>query len=281
MIDKNNYYSEKDWIREMNYQDSELENIRINPVFGIPELFVGFSEGSYPLFLDFGNSDEIVITHALKDKINYSAIREIETRNADGSFRGIIQVIEIPEIRILGKKYSNVTASLADWKIYASEPFNGMVGMDYFSNMRFTLDYKRRLFASSAQPLSDVEAQNYIKIPLIEFNYHPYGVHFMGTVNGKPSLIYFDTGKSKTFIEKDLVDTTQLISDKGGTYYNGTVPVNFLELSLEIKFPLVKDIKRKTGENYSVGIEVGSDLLKNFIISIDRTGDSNILYIHL
>jgi hypothetical protein len=207
LINSESYYPQNEWKDELNYQDTNLFNITLHSIFGVPELVVEFGNKSYPLHFDFGNSKYLMISTVLENEIDYTIIEEGETLNPDGSFRGIIYWIEIPEIKIINKKYYNVTAMLADWKIFASEPINGGISMDYFNGLRFTLDYKKKLLACIHQPFPyDTSTENYLRINLIKLDYHPYGVHFMGEVNNVKSLIYFDTGRNKTAINRNLVD---------------------------------------------------------------------------
>lgn len=182
---------------------------------------------------------------------------------------------------LINKEYLNIPATLSDWKIYSSSPFYGCVSMDYFSDLRFTLDYKQKLLACIHQPFPyDTTTDNYLRIDLIKINYHPYGIHFMGEVNSIKSLIYFDTGRSETVINKNFIESNKIESDKSGTFYKDNIVVKFAELELEFQFPRVGDINRDIDYDYPVGIAVGSDILKYFVLTIDRTGNNDILIIH-
>lgn len=275
------YYPNNEWKNEFNYKDTNLFNISLEEETNIPEIMVEFDNELYPLTFDFGNSKDILITTALENEINYTTIKESETWWPDGSFRGYVYVINIPKMKLLNIEYLNVPATLADWKIYSSNPFNGCVSMDYFSDLRFTLDYKQKILACSNQTFTyDSSTDEYLIINLIKFDYHPYGVHFMGEVNNVKSLIYFDTGRSKTMIKKGLVDPEKVISDKTGTFYNGVIPVKFDQLKIELQFPRVDDLDRGIDYDYPVGIAVGSDILQYFVITIDRTENNDKLIVH-
>ncbi len=281
LTNSESYYPKNEWINELNYEDTNLFNTTIRTGFDEPQLEVEFNDKSFPLTFDFGNSKRIMISTMLENEIDYTIVGEGESLWPDGSFRGNIYFIEIPEMKLLNKQYYNVIATLEDWEIYSSEPFNGCVSMDYFKDLRFTLDYKQKLFACICQPFPyNTSTNNYLKIDLIQFDYHPYGVHFMGEVNNVKSIIYFDTGRSKTMIDRNLVESNKIISDKSGTYYEGNILIKFDELEFELQFPRVDDLGGAIDYDYPVGVAVGSDVLKYFVLTIDRTNNSDVLIIH-
>ena len=111
-------------------------------------------------------------------------------------------------------------------------------------------------------------------------SFHPSGVYFQGKVNKIISVVYFDTGKNYSVINRKLVNENEIVSDKSGTFYNGTIEISFGEYSFEIFQPRVGDLNRPLDSEFPIGIDVGSDLLRHFLITIDRTDNNNVLILH-
>ncbi len=263
------------------YSPNEIHTLSFENVFSVPEIIVNFKNQAFPFSLDFGSSGNITITTALTNLIQYQVTDTINTYTPDGQIRGQGFKILIPSFKIFDSYYHNEEASLMDWSIYATHPFNGMVGLKYFNNNCITLSYKSKFFAvSSISILSKLFINNSDFITLENYSMHPYGVHFKGKVNNEDVIVYFDTGKSASFVHSGLLPNHKIATDKSGTYYQGTVEIAFGKMSFEIYYPRVKDVKRSIDSSLPVGIEVGSDILKYFLLTIDRTDNKNVLIIH-
>lgn len=279
VINGNSYYPKTDWISEINYLDTDLYHMKIND-HGIPQIGVKLNKQEYPLILDFGNNDMMFITTELKDKIAYSLTGEYFL-NYDGSANPDMFYIKIPEVEIFGKKYTDVKAVIAPWERFSSKPFNGAVSMNYLNDHRFTLDYKRQLLAITSKPFSyDTSSDNYSVIDLIRIRNHTSKIFLMGKMNGIDVLIYFDTGCSKTLVNKELFDTDIISSGKRGALYNGTIKLQFSDISMKMENPIVRNLPSSIKYDYPLGMILGSDVLKYFIFTIDRTSNNNKLIIH-
>lgn len=265
------------------YLESEKYQIKINEIFSIPEVMIRFNEKEFPFTFDFGNSDNITITTVLADSISYDVTDTTYTYTPDGKIRGQICKVNIPEFQVLGRSFYNEKGTFADWSIYSTNPFNGLIGLRYLSKLCFTLSYSKKTIAiTNRSIISKLSPGHSIIIPLEHYSMHPYGLHFKGKVNGQDAIIYFDTGKSYSEINRNLVPIEKIVSDKSGTFYDGTVEIVFetSSNSIMIYYPRVKDLKRNIESNLPVGIDVGSDILKNFLITVDRTDNHNLLIIH-
>ncbi|MDJ0657120.1 MAG: hypothetical protein QNJ40_23375 [Xanthomonadales bacterium] len=263
------------------YDSVDVHPLRFDNVFSIPEIDVGFGARQFPLLFDFGNSGNITITTALEDAIEYQVTGSMKTYTADGRDRGQGFIIVIPQLKILHSTFQNETGSLMDWRIYATEPFNGMVGLKYFDNTCMTVSYRDKSLAVSQTSITDrLTDANSRAIELLDISSHPFGIHFRGKLNSDNVIVYFDTGKSASFVNSDLLASAKIETDKTGSYYQDAVQVAFGDLDFEISYPRVKSIRRDIDDDMPVGMEVGSDVLKHFAFTIDRTNNRNQLIIH-
>lgn len=274
-------YPDNDSLVLKHYSDQETVPISLHPVFGIPEIEVKFDSITAPMFFDFGNSGNILITTAIEAQVDFSIIDTAFTYTPDGKIRGQVYSINIPEFEVLGQNFVNERAILSDWSIFSTEQINGIVGLNYVANKCFTLSYSRKILAMSDVSISttvDLKKANIISLET--YPLHPYGVYFSGRINDSQAVIYFDTGKNYSVISRKLVDDDEIDSDKSGSFYKGVVSVTFGEYTFEIFYPRVGELNRNIDTELPVGIDVGSDILRYFLITIDRTGGNNLLILH-
>jgi antitoxin component YwqK of YwqJK toxin-antitoxin module len=280
-IGLNDFYPGDDSQILEKYDENEKHHLSFDNVFSIPEVLVYFEEKKYPLQFDFGNNGNITITTNICDSIEYKITDTTFTYTPDGQIRGQVFSVIIPEFRSLGQSFVNETGTLSDWTIYSTNPFNGLIGLKYLDNKCFTLSYPQKILAISNHSIVP-ELKNG-KRDLIHLEYykmHPYGVHFKGKVNDREAIIYFDTGKSHSAINQNLVPSDRIVSDKSGAFYNDTVDIEIGGRSFSVYYPRVKNTNRNIDSNLPVGIEIGSDILKYFLLTIDRTNNQNLLIIH-
>lgn len=280
-INLDNYYPTDFEITE-NYNTYKTYSLTYNNIFGIPEVEVKFQNNSYPLKFDFGNNHNIIITSELKKSVEYNFIDSSFTYNPDGSIRDKVLKIIIPYFNIFDKDYYNEESVLVDWKTFSTNPFNGLIGLKYLADKSFTLDIKsKHLLVSSESIVDKIDNNKAVTIDLLNFAYHPYGIHFIGKINNTKRIIYFDTGKSHTALNRDLFPNEKILTDKSGSFYDGKVNISFGKINFDIEYPRVKSLKRNIENNYEMGIEIGIDILKYFLISVDRTNNKNTMIIHI
>jgi hypothetical protein len=268
ILNKDLYDPGIDWVNELDYD--EIYEVRFAAA-GTPQIEVLINGAPFDLGFDFGDSAGLTVTDHIEKQISYTLLKESKTYNADGSFRDTIKIIEIESVRIFGRDYHNMRAELVNWKAFSSEPFNGFFGLEYLKDRRFTLDYKRKILGVSNDPLPGPFLKNkhlYTIIPIIEQGYHPYGVHAKGKINGIPSLIYLDTGSSHSFADKKILENDDP---------NQIIDVEMGGITFQIKNVMIRDIQRNTDHELTVGLKMGSDLLRHFIVTVDRTGGRNDL----
>lgn len=280
-IGLNDFYPKDDSIILEKYGENEKHYLSFDNIFSIPEVMVYFDEKAYPFQFDFGNNGNISITTNICDSINYDITDTTFTYTPDGRIRGRVFSVIIPEFKSLNQSFVGETGTLSDWAIYSTHPFNGLIGLKYLDSKCFTLSYSQKVLAISSNSI--IPGLKKGKGDLIQMEYykmHPYGVHFKGRVNGHDAIIYFDTGKSHSALNQNLFPSDKIVSDKSGAFYNGTVDIEIGDRSFSIYYPRVKNTNRNIESNLPVGIEIGSDLLKYFLLTIDRTNNQNLLIIH-
>lgn len=280
-INLDNYYPTDFEITE-NYNSYKIYSLTYNNIFDIPEVEVKFQNNSYPLKFDFGNNHNIIITSELKKTVDYNFIDSSFTYNPDGSIRDKVLKIVIPYFNVFDTDYYNEESVLVDWNTFSTNPFNGLIGLKYLADKSFTLDNEsKQLIISSESIAEKIDSNKAVIIDLLNFAYHPYGIHFVGEINNKKRIFYFDTGKSQSALNRDLFPNEKILTDKSGSFYDGKVNISFGKINIDIEYPRVKSLKRNIENNYEMGIEIGIDILKYFLISVDRTNNKNIMIIHI
>jgi hypothetical protein len=91
---------------------------------------------------------------------------------------------------------------------FSHERLPGLVGPDMIPGTRFTLDYgSGRLGADGG---TSAPAGGFESIPLVRSPEHPRLILIRGRVQGREVLIEVDTGKSRTTIDRELVEALGL-----------------------------------------------------------------------
>lgn len=275
------FYPEHDTVIFNQYQEHEKHKITLDSNFSTPEIIVEINGQEYPFVFDFGNSGNISITTALADSLSFQITDTNYTYTPEGKIRGVAYDIVLEEFRTLQQTFYHESGTLSDWRIYSTSPFNGLIGLKYLKNKCFTLSYAQKILAISDNTV--LTAPTSVKgdlIQLEQYQMHPFGVHFKGKVNNQDAIIYFDTGKSHSAINQNLVPSEGVITDKSGAFYKGQVRIDLGERSFTIYYPRVKNVNRNIETDLPVGIEVGSDILQYFLLTIDRTDNQNLMMIH-
>jgi hypothetical protein len=259
------------WVERLNYTSDEIYPITLT-LNNIPLVTVIINETPLDIFFDTGNSHGLGLTTAIEGKIAYKVIKTIRSTWPDGSYRGESKIITISSLDVFGDAYNNVEAVFSDWKMYSSLKFNGLLGLKFFRNKRVTLDYKNKKIAVSVIPLPDVALQNSHDVAVTLLNppeRHRDLIYLRGKVNGQETVIYLDTGSSASFIDPRMLDKNDIIKE------------NKRSIVKDIKFSIngfdfivsrmrVRELRRGMNFKYPVSARLGSDVLKGFLITIDK-----------
>ncbi len=281
LVGCNHFYPKADWKTNLQYDDGEVKPLYISPT-GCPDIEVRLNDKPFHLGFDFGCSKGFQITTAVEEQANYTVLEETNTYHADGTIRGKVSRIKVDSLEVFGDRYEDQEGTLADWRIFSSLPYEGLIGLEYFAGCRFTLDYRRQKLGLTRRPLPDIarESNDCLFIDLLDPpDYHRHGVYVLGQVNSVECVIHIDTGCSVTMVDPAVVTPAQRARVDGGTC-SAELPVNLGGFAFAISGFRVDQIRHPSPHRYPVRMGIGSDLLKHLVITVDRTENKNLLIIH-
>lgn len=282
LAEAKSYYPKADVIDFLGYRPGEIFPIKIPPT-GCPLVEVKIDEQPFWLTFDFGSSGGMLLSTAVENRIRYEFIRDLTTSFPDGSPRGRGKEILLARVEAFGKVFERMKCGLYDWKIYSSVPFEGAISLEYIEKSRFTLDYRGKKLGVTEKPFSDnllQHGEGTVVPLLISPSWNRYGLYFLASVAGREVVIYVDTGSSRSFIDRSLIEGTSVSKVRNIEVCLSEIPVSIGGLDMTISNIRVSDIRRNTEYQQPVRMVIGSDLLRNFVISVDRTPGLNRLIVH-
>lgn len=246
---------------EYGYSDDDAREIKLN-LFNIPEVPVAINDYETWLELDFGSANPVTLTSKIREKIDYSVIATQNTYWSDGRVRGSVDKITVGNLSLYGESHSNQECVLADWRIYSTFPFNGLLGLQFFLDKRISIDYvnKKMYVSKRCLPATPRFSSGATVVPLIDPpEYFPSGIFIPGRINGHDTIVYIDSGNSETAINGKFFRTLpkQINLELGGQPF----AIENYHVTESIEF-----------QNYrnDIGIVLGSDFLRHCAITIDR-----------
>ena len=259
------------WLKDLGYDREQVYPLSFTTA-GCPLVEVDISGIKMPLMLDSGTAHGFVITdHA--PAVPHRVKERSEELNADGSHRGESFQIAVDRMTVLGKAFENTSGSLSPWRMFSSEPFNGTVGLDFFLDRRFTLDYRFAKVAVSTSPLPEKpDRERYAYLDLIEAPRSQGNVLYArGTVSGHDALVYFDTGYNVSFIDPQYAGDSARTVRPGMRFsaFREGVPVKLGGHTFVVNELREDAIKRGAGFDLPVALVLGSDVLSMFIFTVD------------
>jgi hypothetical protein len=271
--------ADKSWIHDLGYKENEIHDLSLNKL-GCPEISVKIPENQFPLIFDTGNNPGFLLTNLMEEKINYITLGKTEQLNRDGSHRGWAKSIRLNKISVFGKSNSDVDSTIADWDMFSSEKFNGIIGLKYFSSQVITLDYTARKIAVSSNPIdyNKLSLKKYVVLPLLKSNQNGQNnlLFFKAILNGKPISVYLDTGKNHSYIHNK---SSSYIPGpaKPDTVKDATITLDDMELPL--KGLEETNLAQVTDLPYPLAIELNSDQIikNNLLVTIDLI-DQKIIF---
>lgn len=271
--------SRNEWCKELGYQESEIHSLYISPFIGCPFIDADVSGIQTRLMFDTGTSRGFMITNQAPS-IPYSVVQHGEELNADGSYRGPSDSIHVDSINILGKRFKDVTGTLADWRMFSSAPFEGTLGLDFFLDRRITLDYLTGNIAVSTKPLPDMaNGERYLVLDLVDGpEQHGHNLYARAVVNGRKAIVYFDTGYSHSWIDPGFANHLTA-TETTGRYrvLRQKVPVELAGQTILLSDVREDSIRRGPGFDFPVALALGSDFLTHFIVTIDLRSKKLVL----
>jgi hypothetical protein len=258
------------WSQDLGYRESQLYPLTLG-ASGCPFVEVDVSGIKLPLMLDSGTARGFVITNKAPS-IPHRVEERIEELNADGSHRGQSFRIHVETASVLGEVFKNVAGGLSDWQMFSSEPFNGTVGLDFFLDRRLTLDYRSLRVGVTAAPLPEkLDRKRYLSVDLVKPpKSQGHILYVRARVNGHEAIVYFDTGYSVSFIDPAFAEGLARVERPGKfKVFRERVPMELGGHTFIFDDLRESEIRRGTDFDLPVALELGSDVLSRFIVTID------------
>lgn len=271
-----------EWIKDIGYKNSEINKLKFQ-FFGkraIPEVPILLNNKEYLVTFDTGCNSGLALTTEVKKDLEYKVISKVEQLNRDGSHRGWSEKINLKNMTVYDKSYSDIQTVLLDWRMLSSNKFNGVVGLKYFKDKIITLDYEGKKIGVTERILDykKLKDNGYVIIPLeksIDCHYSNL-IFFRAQLDGKDITVYLDTGKNHSF----YFDSKSTNKIGGNVKDKKNVNLKIGEMDLKLNgLSVVGNIAQIKGLSYPTMIELNSDQIwKNkLIVTIDLKED-NIIF---
>jgi hypothetical protein len=259
---------ERTWIEAFGYAPEEVVPIEIGR-YGYPYIPVGVSGDSLMLVFDTGNMVGVSLSSELFDRLGLRSDGSWTSLSSAGEARGRYRFADGVGVtrpggeQRLTRVYEAVIHDLA-----------GLFGPEDLGGRRFTVDYRSRSLAVSAEAGPDI-VPGYLAIPLVRSDRHPGLILVRGTIEEHPVLIQLDTGKSRTVVNPDLARELGLRHVPHGVAIR-SLRIGHLEFSIRSAKEVDQTaIDAELPEPILVG--VGSDILARFPWTVDY--DAGLLWI--
>ena len=258
------------WINDLGYDENQIHKLTFNwpGERSCPEVPIIINDKNYKLGFDTGCGVGIFFTDIMDDKLNYKLLGKVEALNRDGTHRGWNKSILIDEFTIFGEKYKNIKTTISNWSMYSSKEFNGTIGLEYFKSKVVTLDYRGHRIGVSNNPIDydNLDLDKYIVLPLYKTTSKNQDTlpFFKAQYNGKPIIVYLDTGKNYSYIYNP--NSKRSINDKPANFID--VPISIRDIQISLKdVSQINNMTQAEGLPFITMIELNSDQLwKNDLI---------------
>ena len=266
------------WAERLGYSPDELYPIKLLPN-SIP--LVEVKVNGIPLWVKFdtGNSTGFSLTSAVERQVAHTITGKSTQRNPDGSYRGETTLVTIASLEVFGQKYAPVATSFSDWRIFSVLKFNGLLGLKYFEDKRVTIDYQSKIIGISERPLVDRAFGEYsgANVPLLKaLGSQADLIYVLGKVKDRTTVIYLDTGSSASFIDPDVLDAAEI--KKGVRFeFVENIDMSIGDFPFCVKQLRVQKQERGVNFDYPQTIKLGSDVIRDFLITIDKIANRLIL----
>jgi hypothetical protein len=267
-----------DWAEKWDYRPDELHSIKLQ-TNSIPLVEVRVNGSPLWVIFDTGCSTGFSLTSAVEGKIAHQVTGTSKERNPDGSYRGETTLATIASLEVFGTKYAPVETSFSDWRIFSRLKFNGLLGLRYFKNKRITIDYRSKIIGISGRPIVDRASEDFPAdvLPLLQ----PSGsqadlIYVLGKVKSHPTVIYLDTGSSASFIDPSMWEPGENKTDKRHLLAEN-VEMSIGSLSFTVKRLRVQEQRRGVSFDYPQTVKLGSDVIRDFLITIDKIANRLII----
>lgn len=248
------------WVTQLGYRPDELFAIH-RAYLGMPFLQVAIGDSTYSLLFDTGNMVGLTLATRVLDQLQLPEIGRWDRVDSDGRVIGSYRQVRAPVVQLLGR-------TLRDQTIFefSDVALRGLVGPDALPGTRFTLDYRVGILAVTSSPLQDAPP-GFTTLPLTRSSRHPRLILASGRMSGRPVLIEFDTGASRTNIDPTLVQELALPTAVNGVRIDSLTigPFLFVVPSARVNPKAAIDPTLSP----PILLAVGSDILGQLILTVD------------
>jgi hypothetical protein len=255
-------FADRSWIADFGYQKNEIHRLtfHLSGNRSCPEIPVFINEKEFRLGFDTGCGSGLSLTNALEEKIDFELIDRTEELNRDGTHRGWSKRVALKEITVFGEAYEEIETGMADWKMFSSSKFNGIIGLEYFQSKVITLDYRGHEIAVCNRPVdvTKLDPDQYIILPLHKSTREDSSMlpFFQVEHEGKPAIAYLDTGKNYSYVYNPSCDYS--MSDRPSGFTDVPIKIGSMELTLK-DVAQVNNLAQTEGLPYPTMIELNSD----------------------
>lgn len=270
-----------DWAERLDYRPDEIFPIKLQINF-VPLVEVRVNGSPFWVIFDTGNSTGFSLTSAVEDRIEHKVVGTTTERWPDGSYRGETKIVQIPSLEVFGETFIDVETTISDWKIFSSLEFNGLLGLRYFRNKRVTIDYRTMKIGITSRPLVPAALDGKFS-GIVSLLDPPPGqedlIYVLGRVKDQPSVIYLDTGSSASFIDPGALDDKEVIEGKRHLLAEN-IEMSLQDFHFIVKQLRVEKQRRGVDFGYPQTVRLGSDFLRDFLITIDKIANRVIIQRH-
>jgi predicted aspartyl protease len=248
------------WVAQLGYLPGQTFAAR-RGFRGMPFVEVVIAGSARWLLFDTGNTVGLTLATPVIDELHLTELGRWKRVDASGRAIGTFRRVRASSLVLLGHVLTDQTVfEVADTAL------GGLVGLDALPGTRFTIDYQSQLLAVTEAPLED-PPPGFITLPLVRSTQHPRLILAMGRVAGRPVLMEFDTGASRTSIDPHLARDLGLVGTANG------VRLDSLSLG-SLTFAVASArLDAKTGIDPSLSppleVSVGSDILAQVVLTVD------------
>lgn len=248
------------WLTWFGYADESVHQVEVG-TFGYPFFPVSFGRDTLWLPLDTGNMVGLTLEAEEFRRLDLPCSDRTNRRDSAGRLVSSSCVAHGVEAALLGARYDSISVFE-----FEHESLPGLVGPETIPGTRFTVDYGAGLLAVDDAVGPDT-VPGFASLPLVRSPQLPLLVLVRGRVQGRDVLVEIDTGKSRTTVDRRLVDLLAMDETPGGAQV-GVVELGPRTWTVDrARVVDTSGISRGLPEPISLGI--GSDLLAGFVFTVD------------
>jgi hypothetical protein len=269
------------WIDDLKVEPANVLAFKMNQHYPMPEIDVSINGKIASLELDTGTPHGFILTDTTVEEYGLEVMGVVRELNADGSDRGFDAFsVVADEVCVLGVESKRVKGTVSSWKVFSGFPFQGTISPEMLGKKRVIIDYKNRYLGLSDIGTPDSLSQEVncaVKTLPIPTAYGS-NVYFPGRIGGRDIVIYMDTGSSTSSIDPPVFAGLSLDGKRrGGQLWAQDVEFSIGNYTFILKKAVVGPILRGIDFDNPVGIALGADFLKDYIITIDSIGERTIV----